>query len=453
MSSLFLWRTELQAGDFTYAWTPEGSLPVGTNGSALGGDTFSLDNSIPLTQSYLGRTQCYWDTQFATALHAPAETPPGTYSLYIRGKKTGNQITILPPARQRSTLILQPAIGADSSAAIQTALDQDHNVLLAPGVFTIGHEITIPAGAWISGQSPSLTVLRRSPSDDYGNRFFTARGGGFTISDLSFEGPEGLSPICIHAVPGIDMGCVNLRRICCTNTANLLAGEATGSHVNDITLDRVSGAQGSSHQLWRNIRVVNVGPGGNEFIVGGDQRVLIDIDFQNTGRGMIFRQGPTNSYFNSLTFAGINSIANGSEILLVEDVAGSSGLVNCLIFHVDIRDCCGAVEFWVTPTINNQFRDFRMAGGGGILFCCNGAEQSHNTFTDFELRGCVGIQLDQALWNTFTNIAIISPRPTSSNQRNVDPVFFKPRAVIQARETNKFNKVQIIDAPQGWTHF
>jgi hypothetical protein len=202
--------------------------------------------------------------------------------------------------------------------------------------------------------------------------------------------------------------------------------------------------------MWKDISFEGYCDLGNECIAHGDQLAMINASWHNTGRGIILRKGPTNSYFSRLVFDGIQYANNGDEVILVEDP--TPGLQNCMFFHIRVRNCSGpAIQFWDSPVSNNYFRGVQVNGGQGIVLWPNGKTQTNNLFEDVELRGCTGIKLGGAIGNTFKGLAIISPRPTWANQEYYDPQYY-PRisSAIHGSAGNVFNPVTIMDLPEGW---
>jgi hypothetical protein len=179
---------------------------------------------------------------------------------------------------------------------------------------------------------------------------------------------------------------------------------------------------------------------------------IINASWRDTSRGMVLRQGPQDSYFSRLVFDGIEYSNNGDEVILVEDLGGP-GLLNCMFFHVRVRNCDGAaIEFWATPAINNLFCGVQVNGGQGIWMHPDKTRQTGNVFENVELRGCVGVNLETATDNTFKGLAIISPRPTWSNQEYFNPEFYPPiSSAIRGSAGNVFNPLVVRDLPPGWT--
>ncbi|HEY1921402.1 MAG TPA: hypothetical protein VGG44_01445 [Tepidisphaeraceae bacterium] len=450
MNFLNIWRTTVSPGDVTYIWSRQGHLPAGVNGSALGGKAFTLDDSIPLKQFSWGDSFIWRDSYFATGLTVPAEAEPGTYHLHIQGQDTSIAITVR--ARPASMPIVEvPPSGKVDSANIQAALNAGKSVRLSAGVYTIDRTITVPGGASVRGSHRDATILIRTPSGkDYKDTLFTSTGDDISFSDFTADGMFAPGAVLFHNYPGSNRRAVFQRLRLRTMTTMMWTGPE--SLVQDIELKYCGGFVGGDHSLWKDISFEGYCDGGNECIAYGDQFAMINASWRDTGRGIILRRGPTNSFFSRLVFDGIQYANNGDEVILVEDA--SPGLQGCIFFHVRVRNCDGpAIQFWASPASDNYFRGVQVNGGLGINLWPDGkVVQTNNLFEDVELRGCAGISLGGATGNTFKGLAIISPRPTWSNQEHYSAKFYpRTSSAIRGSKGNVFNPLTIMDLPEGWT--
>ncbi|MGD0461417.1 MAG: hypothetical protein ABSB74_02910 [Tepidisphaeraceae bacterium] len=448
MNTLSIWRRTVAQGDVTYIWSRQGHLPAGFLGSSLGPKTFTLDDSIPLKQFSWSDTGSWRDPNYATGLNVPADAPPGIYHLHIQGQDTGIAITVRPRPAPNPPVVVPPSGRADS-ASIQAVLDAGRSVRLSPGVYTIDRTITVPAGAAVRGAHRDATILIRTPSDkEYGARLFTSTGDDIAFSDFTADGVFAPGAMLFHNSPGSNRWAAFQRLRLRTMTTMLMT--APESLVEDVELKNSGGFVGGDHAMWKNISFEGRCAFNDECIAQGDQFAMINASWHNTARGLILRKGPTNAFFSRLVFDGIQYANNGDEVIVVEDVG--LGLQGCMFLHIRIRNCSGpTIMFWGTPASNNYFRGVQVDGGQGIVFWPNGKTQTNNLFEDVELRGCMGIKLGGATGNTFKGLAMISPRPTWSNQAYYDPRFY-PRisSAIQGSEGNVFNPVTIMDLPEGW---
>jgi hypothetical protein len=450
MNFLNIWRTTLSPGDVTYIWSRHRHFPIGINGVPLGGKTYTLDDAIPLTQFNWGDTYVYTDSYYATGLTVPPNADPGTYHLHIQGQDTGIPITIRPRPIPLPVVDVPPT-GKVDTANIQAALSAGKSVRLSAGVYTLDRTITLPAGASVRGAHRDATFLMRTPNDrDYQDTLFTSRGDDISFSDFTADGIFAPGAVLFHNDPGENRH-ATFQRLRLRTMATML-WRGPGSFVQDIELINSGGWVGGDHSLWKDISFEGYYASGNECIANGDQFVMINASWRNTGRGIILRKGPTNSFFSRLVFEGIQYANNGDEVILVEDA--TPGLQGCMFFHVRVRNCDGpAIQFWDSPASDNYFRGVQVDGGLGINLYPNGRTiQTNNLFEDIELRGCVGIRLGGATGNTFKGLAIISPRPTWANEEHYTPQYY-PRisTAIHGSKGNVFNPVTIMDLPEGWT--
>jgi hypothetical protein len=449
MDRISIWRATVLPGDPTYIWSRGGHLPTGGEaGFSARNNPYTLDDSIPLKPFSWSDTGCPADPEHATGLRVPADSPPGIYRLHIAGLDSGVAITVASPRPPRPVVTVDPTGNVDS-ANVQAALSAGNDVKLSPGVFTIDSTITIPAGAAVRGAHRDVTILKRAPKEsDYGYRVFTSTGGHVSLSDFTLDGAFAPSAILLHnnlaENPGIVIQRLRLFR------ASLLQLTATEVFVEDVEFKRSGGFIGGDHHLWKDISFEGRCAFTNECVAGGDQFAMINASWRDTARGIVLRNGPQNAFLSRLVFDGIQYSNNGDEVILVE----GSGLLNCMFFHVRVRNCDGAaVQFWDSPAINNLFYGVQVNGGQGIwLHPDNKAQQTGNVFENVELRGCVGIDLRGATDNTFKGLAIISPRPSWCNQENFNPAYYPPiSSAIRGSAGNVFNPVVIRDLPEGWT--
>jgi hypothetical protein len=450
MDSISIWRSTVVPGQVTYIWTRQGHLPVGVNGAALGGKTYTLDDSIPLKQFNWGDTYVWKDPTYATGLTVPPEAEPGTYHLHIQGRDTGIPITIRQQPQPKPMVVVPPS-GEVDTANIQAVLNAGKSVRLSPGVYTIDRTITVPAGAAVRGAHRDATFLLRTPNDkDYNDTLFTSLGDDIAFSDFTADGLYAPKAVLFHNYPGTNKWAEFQRlRLRTMTTMMMTAPEA---FVQDIELKNSGGWVGGDHVLWKDISFDGYFDIGNECLAYGDQFAMINAYWHNTGRGIILRKGPTNAFFSRLVFDGIQYANNGDEVISVE--GSPPGLQNCIFIHVRVRNCDGpAIQFWASPASNNYFRGIQVDGGQGIRLVPRGqATQTNNLFEDVELRGCAGVFLEGVTGNTFKGLAIISPRPTWANEESYDPRYYPQFAsAIRGSKGNVFNPLFIMDLPDGWT--
>ncbi|MGD0767517.1 MAG: hypothetical protein ABSB42_04755 [Tepidisphaeraceae bacterium] len=452
MDHISIWRTTVLPGDPTYIWSRSGHLPNGGDaGFPARSRPYTLDDSILLKPFTWSDTGSSIDAGYATGLSVPADAPPGTYRLHVSGLDTGMAITVASPRPPRPVVTVDPTGNVDS-ANIQAALSAGKDVKLSPGVFTIDSAITIPEGAAVRGAHRDVTILKRVPKDsDYGWRVFTSTGGQVSFSDFTLEGAFAPGAILLHNNLAENRGIVvqRLRLL----QAQLLQLTSTEVFVEDVEFKRSGGIIGGDHHLWKDISFEGRCRFNHECLAVGDQFAIINASWRDTARGMVLRQGPQNAFFSRLVFEGIQYSNNGDEVILSEDIGGP-GLLNCMFFHVRVRNCDGAaIELWVTPAINNLFYGVQVNGGQGIwLHPDNKVRQTDNVFENVELRGCQGINLDGATGNTFKGLAIISPRPTWANQGYFTPAYYPPiSSAIRGSAGNVFNPMVVRDLPEGWT--
>ncbi|HEX4056232.1 MAG TPA: hypothetical protein VHX86_18380 [Tepidisphaeraceae bacterium] len=439
-----MWRQWVEPGGEDYIWSVRENLPA--KGYAL---VDSAGNSVTLNASNWGIVE---DSRDGASLTLPTTIPAGNYWLVIGNQKTATRVSVRLPPVPRRTTVLSPS-GSDDSGQIQAAWNSGSDVVLSPGCYTIGHSVFRPPGASLRGVNRNLVVLTRTRNAKDGADIilFVGRGGyGGTISDLTVD-----CTTCPGAIFYLDKSLetnpnfLRLKLI----SVEIARLNSIGALFEDTETIHCGGRLAAGHTMlhgmsWHGVPARSM----NELILGGDQNAVINCNWDLTCRGIVMRQGPTNSYFNSLDFDRVIQGTNANEVISAEDSKGI-GVQNCLFTYVQIHGGRGAaLELWYTPGGNNVFRCFDVDGGEGIWLESAGVQQSGNVFESWEMRNVCGIWLDQATGNTFNDFAIVNPRPSHCNEWDWRATTFTPaQAVVRGAAGNRFTKnFSIVGMPDGW---
>lgn len=460
--AICVWRTTVEPGETDYIWSPIEKLASPAYLSSVAG-------SVRLDTSRRGVVE---DSNDAEAVAIPASAAPGPYQFSTAWPITGDvraqpayaAVRVISSPAPRPTKRLSPS-GGDDSAQIQAAWEAGHDILLSPGTYVIAHSIRQPAGASIAGTDEySVVVIRRHNANDYRDDIFEGEGGyGGTVSDITFDFTSDPSAQLDHDnVLRTNPNYMRLRMI--DGTLPLI--NATGSLFQDCEFIRCCGMEIQGHTMflrcsWEGAAMWSAdgsGQLGNELIFGGDQDVMIDCKWEDTCRGIVFRNGPTNSYFNSLNFHHLVTGGNANEVLLAEESPTDLGLRNNLFTYIQIYSGRGAAIQLNAPATNNIFRCFDIQDGFGINLVGEvGGQrvpQTGNLFETMELRYVRGIFLGQGVvGNTFREIAIIDPRPSWSNEWWFSLSRFPlTDQVIRGAAGNRFTQdFRVFGMPDGWT--
>jgi hypothetical protein len=497
IAKLCIWRTTVTQGQTDYVWDTGANLPFAVrqheNNWSLTGPAGAVPNwpaSDPSKVSLNGYSGVgameQWgnrceDVSDGEAVPIPSTVAPGTYTfalgterlpnpktltLTVRAAPVVQMVDVSPPGPDSSGQVQDAS--ATIQAAVNTALASGNTMLqvnLAAGVYQINNTITLPAHVSVVGAHRDATILVRMHNPANASDVVFDSGSNdnsyATFSDFTLDSShDPLASGCVlyrnsNASPAQNLSFLRLR----LRRATGPQGPTVGMLCKDVKMVESGMSAATGHAALYNVEWDGLPvAGNNEITLGGDQNLVISCTWDQTCRGIVLRNSPTNSYFNSLVFFRIGLTNNASQIILADDASTATGMQNDLFTYIQCQGCVGPFAQISSPASNNVFRQFDKDCGAGI-WLTGSATQTNNTFTDFELRHTAGGFLlnsagSGATYTTIENGAIVAPLPSHCNSWGYDPSRLLGQALfndIGGPHKNWVRKLVVVSLPSGWT--
>lgn len=380
----YAWRTNpASPGSTVYFWFPQSN-----------GKTEQPTVPAGWTVSFPGDyTIGDWHWQWAWAVHIPAKTMPGTYTVGHRQVMVGNI------ARTSRPRLIQRVAPGQSLAAARAAVIAGRDILLDPGLHTWNGSLSVPNGTTITGYH---ATIQRTPNGEYAERMFVP-SGSMTLEGLTLTHSCDDWPVYIHTylepptsvLPGqITVKNCTLQGgelIRCFQSRNLL--------VQNCRFIRAGTGQVPSASVWDSCDFIGHTRTGQHtfFNTGADGILVVNCTWTGTNRGIVFQTGPcrgalvANCYFTGIR----GGEANANEVILME--AGTDGRIepgegmrDNTFLDVQITDSAGpAISLFGSGMAGNRFWSVvaDIDNTSLMVAALNGGRITDNEFHNFQTTG------------------------------------------------------------------
>jgi hypothetical protein len=496
-ATLCIWRTTVTQGETDYVWDTAGKLQFAVrqheNNWSLTGPAGAVPNWPSLDPSKVSLNG-YWgvgaigqwgnrseDISDGQVVPIPSTVAPGNYTLAlgtatlptpktltltVRAAPVVQMVDVSPPGPGSSGQVQDAS--ATIQAAVNTALAPGNTMLqvnLAAGVYQINNTITLPGHVSVAGAHRDATILVRMHNPGSVSNVVFDSGSNdnsyATFSDFTLDAShDPLAGGCVLYHNGNSSAAQNLSFLRLRlRRATGPQGATIGMLCKDVKMIESGMSAATGHTALCNVEWDGLPvAGNNEITLGGDQNLVISCTWDQTCRGIVLRNSPTNSYFNSLVFFRIGLTNNASQVILADDVPTATGMQNDLFTYIQCQGCVGPFAQISSPASNNMFRQFDKDCGAGI-WLTGGATQTNNTFTDFELRHTAGgFVLNSggsgATYTTIKDGAIVAPQPSHCNSWGYDPSRLLGQALfndIGGAHKNWVRNLVVVSLPSGWS--
>lgn len=354
-------------GGRCWVWFPKGTgvadLPTVADGELPSGWTANYPAMYGSDQS--------WNAQWAWEIHVPANATPGAFEIDFPSMSTEDPIDITVVAAPTPRTVMYA--DTNDQEQLQTWLDADYDLELAPRVYTIDEPLIVPDGAKIFSNG-GAKLVRTADGSSYAEKMFEPEGAmvlhGLTLTtdDTIVAGQN----LFIHDYPrSSDNETPNVTISECIIKRGQLGVSADANVlVERCIFDGSSTGLVGANGVYLNNKFN--GPcvwGQHPFFSGGCSGILLATNrFDGTSRGIVCQTGDTVGLMALDTkFTHIRGgQANGGECVLFE--AGTNteivpdsthGCRDNTFVDVFITDCQGpGLMLYGSGMHDNQFWNF-----------------------------------------------------------------------------------------------